>query len=142
MIWIHIIKILLKINRDYGTTILISSHILTELEEVSDSYIFIDKGIFLEKVTKKELQKKLKNYLMFKVNDILQAVTILDTHFPEIEYSILDNQMIRISECLELSMVINKKLVNNNISVLGIETQKTTLEDYFFEVISRGAQYE
>lgn len=135
-------KILLKINRDYGTTILISSHILTELEEVSDSYIFIDKGIFLEKVTKKELQKKLKNYLMFKVNDILQAVTILDTHFPEIEYSILDNQMIRISECLELSMVINKKLVNNNISVLGIETQKTTLEDYFFEVISRGAQYE
>ena len=79
---------------------------------------------------------------MFKVNDILQAVTILDTHFPEIEYSILDNQMIRISECLELSMVINKKLVNNNISVLGIETQKTTLEDYFFEVISRGAQYE
>lgn len=134
--------ILLKANRELGTTILISSHILTELEEMSGSYIFIDHGRLVEKVQKEELQKKLENYLVFKVGDSLQATRVLDTYFPKLNYLIEDDLTIKISDCFEDSMIINQKLVNNNIPVFGIERQRTTLEDYFFEVISRGKQHE
>jgi ABC-2 type transport system ATP-binding protein len=135
-------KILLKFNRELGTTILISSHILTELEEISNSYIFIDKGRLIEKVTKKELQGKLKSYLRFIVDNVQKAIQVLDEQFPDLTYFIENGNEIKISGDSENLGLINRKFVNQNITVLGIETQKLTLEDYFFEVISRSEKHE
>ena len=134
-------KTLLKINRDIGTTILISSHVLTELEEISTHYIFLDKGRLIEKIPKIELEKKIMNYLNIVVDDTKKTAKVLEENFPELTYFIENENQIKVSGNLENSGIINKELVNHNISVLRIDTHKSTLEDYFFEVIARGEKH-
>jgi len=65
----------------------------------------------------------------------------LEENFPELTYFIENENQIKVSGNLENSGIINKELVNHNISVLRIDTHKSTLEDYFFEVIARGEKH-
>ncbi|TKI52833.1 ABC transporter ATP-binding protein [Lysinibacillus mangiferihumi] len=140
---IHDIRnILLKINRELGTTILISSHILTELEEISTSYIFLNNGRLLERISKEELEQKMINYLKIVVDNTEKATKILEEHFPELTYVIENQNQIKITENLDKTSVINQTFVNHGISVLGMETHKSTLEDYFFKLTGRGEIYE
>lgn len=133
-------KILLKVNKEYRTTILISSHVLTELEEISDSYIFIDKGRVIEKTQKIDLEEKLIGYSTIVVDDLHKAVRVMNDYFPKINYTVENNKHIKIIDSNEFLGAINQKMVINNVLVLGIETKKSTLEDYFFEVLSRSEQ--
>ena len=61
--------LLLRINRDCGTTILISSHILRELYEVATDFIFIDTGTVIGEIGKEQLNRKLENRVLIRSKD-------------------------------------------------------------------------
>ncbi|MCM2139859.1 ATP-binding cassette domain-containing protein [Vagococcus fluvialis] len=127
-------NILLKINQKYETTILISSHILSELEEIATDYIFLDKGYLLEKISKTELMKKQKNYLEISVNKPKDAAEILNHNFPDVSI-LIGNNKIRITDYAGNPADINKILVISNIEVQKINSHKMSLEEYFFEKV-------
>ena len=58
--------LLININREYGTTILISSHILRELYEVATDFIFIDSGEIAGSISKDQLDRKLENRFLIR----------------------------------------------------------------------------
>lgn len=117
-----------------GKTILISSHILSEITLLADTVGIIDKGVLLEENSMEELNKKNRKYIILEVSDVSKAATILEKEFVITNYSVEDNNHIRIySHGLDMAK-INKSLVMNGISVASSQTCNDSLEDYFKKI--------
>lgn len=117
-----------------GKTILISSHILSEITLLADTVGIIDKGVLLEENSMEELNKKNRKYIILEVSDVSKTVTILEKEFGITNYSVEDNNHIKIySHGLDMAK-INKSLVMNGISVISSQTCNDSLEDYFKKI--------
>ena len=117
-----------------GKTILISSHILSEITLLADTVGIIDKGVLLEENSMEELNKKNRKYIILEVSDVSKAATILEKEFGITNYSVEDNNHIRIySHGLDMAK-INKSVVMNEISVISSQICNDSLEDYFKKI--------
>ena len=117
-----------------GKTILIYSHILSEITLLADTVGIIDKGVLLEENSMEELNKKNRKYIILEVSDVSKAATILEKEFVITNYSVEDNNHIRIySHGLDMAK-INKSLVMNEISVISSQICNDSLEDYFKKI--------
>ena len=71
-------QLLKRLSHEFGITILISSHILSEIENLADVIGFMDNGILIEEVTKDELYDKLDKFVEFEVSDPELAASVVD----------------------------------------------------------------
>ena len=108
-----------------NTTILISSHILSEIEAICDEVLFMDNG----KIISKQIINKssTKKYIEFEVDDYSKAKLILNN------YSI--NEELKVYEDDKTISKINKELVLNNINVYRIVESSNTVENNYFNII-------
>ena len=98
-----------------GKTILISSHILSEITLLADTVGIIDKGVLLEESSMEELNKKNRKYIMLEVSDVSKTTIVLEKEFGITNYSVEDNNHVKIySHGLDMAK-INKSLVMNGI---------------------------
>lgn len=117
-----------------GKTILISSHILSEITLLADTVGIIDKGVLLEESSMEELNKKNRKYIMLEVSDVSKTTIVLEKEFGITNYSVEDNNHVKIySHGLDMAK-INKSLVMNGISVDSSQTCNDSLEDYFKKI--------
>ncbi|HEP2738729.1 TPA: ABC transporter ATP-binding protein [Streptococcus pyogenes] len=117
-----------------GKTILISSHILSEITLLADTVGIIDKGVLLEESSMEELNKKNRKYIMLEVSDVSKTTIVLEKEFEITNYSVEDNNHVKIySHGLDMAK-INKSLVMNGISVASSQTCNDSLEDYFKKI--------
>ena len=70
--------LLKKLSSDYGVTILISSHILSEIENIADVIGFMDEGVLIDEISREELHKRLDKFVEFEVSDIDLAIELLN----------------------------------------------------------------
>ena len=117
-----------------GKTILISSHILSEITLLADTVGIIDKGVLLEESSMEELNKKNRKYIMLEVSDVSKTTIVLEKEFGITNYSVEDNNHVKIySHGLDMAK-INKSLVMDGISVASSQTCNDSLEDYFKKI--------
>lgn len=117
-----------------GKTILISSHILSEITLLADTVGIIDKGVLLEESSMEELNKKNRKYIMLEVSDVSKTTIVLEKEFGITNYSVEDNNHVKIySHGLDMAK-INKSLVMNGISVASSQICNDSLEDYFKKI--------
>ena len=117
-----------------GKTILISSHILSEITLLADTVGIIDIGVLLEESSMEELNKKNRKYIMLEVSDVSKTTIVLEKEFGITNYSVEDNNHVKIySHGLDMAK-INKSLVMNGISVASSQTCNDSLEDYFKKI--------
>ncbi|HGI2820925.1 TPA: ABC transporter ATP-binding protein [Streptococcus agalactiae] len=117
-----------------GKTILISSHILSEITLLADTVGIIDKGVLLEENSMEELNKKNRKYIMLEVSDVSKTTIVLEKEFGITNYSVEDNNHVKIySHGLDMAK-INKSLVMNGILVASSQTCNDSLEDYFKKI--------
>ena len=117
-----------------GKTILISSHILSEITLLADTVGIIDKGVLLEESSMEELNKKNRKYIMLEVSDVSKTTIVLEKEFGITNYSVEDNNHVKIySHGLDMAK-INKSLVMNGISVASSQTCNDSFEDYFKKI--------
>lgn len=128
------VRELLKKLKESGVSILISSHILSELENVADRISIIDFGKMIEEINMKEWKNKQNSDIRVFVKEVDIAKKIL------FEIGIEEQNILEFSEGIliqnsQLSTTeLNKVFVNNNIDLIGIVEDKTSLEDYFKKV--------
>ena len=108
------------------TTIIISSHMLNEIEGLCDKIIFIDKGQIVN-IKQKDLNNKKKN-IMFEVDDFSKARLLLN------DYCI--SEELEVYETDEMVSKINRELILNNINVYRIYESKKSLEKEFFDIVN------
>jgi len=117
-----------------GKTVLISSHILSEISLLADDIGIIHNGVLLEENSLSELQKKNGKYILLQVSDMAKATLILERGFHVKEYSVQDDHTLRIYDTALDIAEINKTLMLENISVSSSQLCNDTLEDYFKKV--------
>jgi ABC-2 type transport system ATP-binding protein len=127
---IELRAILKKINKEYGTTIFVSSHILSELENVCNTIAIIDNGKIIDMKSMSEI-KKGQNRLLIEVDDPTLTRNILENNFKlEVEL-VKDNIVVNLSH--ELIPDVIRDLVKNDIDIYQIKYDNKTLEDEFVE---------
>lgn len=114
-----------------GKTILISSHILSEIALLADDIGIIDHGVLLEESSMEELAKKNSKYILLRVSDVPKASLILERQFHAKEYSVQDEQTIWLYDTTLDMAAINKALVVQDVAVISSQLCNDTLEDYF-----------
>lgn len=112
-------------------TILISSHILSEISLLADDIGILDRGILLEESSMTELEKKNRRYILLQVSDIPKASLILERHFGLKDYSVQDDHTLRIYDTSLDIAAVNKALVVQDVAVAGSVLCNDSLEDYF-----------
>ena len=124
-----------KLSQERGITLIISSHILSELYAVANRFLFIDKGKVLKEVTKQELDLECSRCLVVKTDDIKKAATILESKLNITDYKVTDMSEIRIYQENVSPKELNRTLIQNGIDVDGISESGVSLEDYFKQLV-------
>lgn len=117
-----------------GKTILIFSHILSEISLLADDIGIIDHGALLEEESLAELEQKSSKHIRFTISDTAQAARILERNFQESHFSIQDDHNLRLHN-LDLPVgEIVTAFVENGLVVSEAHTCEERLEDYFKRV--------
>ncbi|MGL4760031.1 MAG: ABC transporter ATP-binding protein [Sarcina sp.] len=128
---IEIRELLKKLNKEKDMTILISSHILPELEELATCYGIINNGELVEEISSKELTEKCKQYIELEVDDASLAVSILEAELKITNYDVLEGDKINIYSDLNEVSRINSVLSRKGVMVERIGVKGENLEEYF-----------
>lgn len=120
-----------------GTTILLSGHVLNEIEQLADWIGMMHKGKLLEEVDLNELRKKNRSYVEFEVSDMHKAVLLLERKFQIFDYIVIDASRLRIFEKMDRRGEINCSFVEDKIVVTKIRVYEETLEDYFKKQVKK-----
>ena len=139
---VQVREMLLNLNKKTGVTILISSHLLTELSQLATKFGIIEKGCLKEEVTATELFKKLTKTLVIEVgeNEQEKVRKIIMDEFKVI-CEIHGTQVKVISDKIdEIAAKINKLLVDKGLSVSGLNLVSMNLENYFMQITGTGGQ--
>ena len=123
-----------RLSSEQGKTILISSHILSEIELLADDIVIIDCGVLLEESSMNELKKRNSKYILLQVSDVPKTSLILEREFHTKDYSVQDEHTLRIYDTSLNMGKINKFLVMQNITVTSSGLCDDTLEDYFKKI--------
>ncbi|MGE8203614.1 ABC transporter ATP-binding protein [Heyndrickxia sp. NPDC080065] len=134
-------ELLLLLKEEYGITILISSHIVSEIESIADTIGIIHKGKLLKEVKMEEIRKENVEYLEIKVDNLNKALRVLEDHLGIKKYEKVDHHMIRIFDQDASHSQINKELIMNEVIVNGMEKKQHNLEEYFLNLINGGEQH-
>jgi len=127
-------KLLLKLNQEKQITILISSHILTELYQVSTRFGFIYNGQLIKEITKQDLDNVNQSGLLLTVDNVSKAAQIIDEKYQN-EFTIVDDNNILLHSFNINSSELNKQLIMEGVSVISITKQEKSLEDYYTNLI-------
>lgn len=127
--------ILLRLNKEKNTTIIISSHILSELAQLATTYGFINNGEFIEQISAKELDEKCKSCLLMKVNNTEKASVIIEKQLGSTRYEVINNNQIRLYEYLNTPEVVVEALVKNGVMLSTISQIGSNLESYFIDLV-------
>lgn len=128
-------ELIMDLCHNQGITFLISSHILSEIQQIASKIGIIHKGELLEEIDYDELQKRNRNYINIKVNDEKKASFLLEQKLDIKDYVIWEKNNLRIYEKLQEASNMNKILVSNDISVNELGLKTDSLEDYFLRLI-------
>lgn len=124
-----------KLNKERNITILISSHILSELYQISNKFCILEGGRVVKEITKEELDLECSKCIIIKTNKVKEASVVLEKSLRTFNYKVIDNTEIRLYDYLEHTDKVIKELTKNNININSITETGITLEDYFKTVI-------
>ena len=117
-----------------GKTVLISSHILSEIALLADDIGIIDHGVLLEEESLKELEEKNRKYVRFVLSDAKRASGLLYQNFGTEKFQIEDSHRLRLFDTSLPVEHINRCFVENGIEIRDVHMCEDTLEDYFKKV--------
>ena len=121
-----------------GITILLSSHILTELALVATKFAFMHEGKLIKNLTHAQLQEECKQALSIVVDNAPKAAAILETVLHIQSYKQISQTEIRVYESLGQSAEINHQLALGGVRVSSIQEVGDSLEAYFTNLIGGG----
>lgn len=133
------IRTLLKrLSHEFGITILISSHILSEIENIADVIGVMDNGILIEEFTREELFNKLNKSVEFEVSDVNLAVNVLkQLELKENDdFTFSSDGKIHLYSHLELRDKFNALFVKVGVDVKKVNLCEENLEEFFTRFVS------
>lgn len=119
---------------EYGITIMISSHILSEIESIADTIGVIHHGRMRKEIGMKEIEQMSMAYIELSVTNTKKAAYVLSEILHLTNFKITGDGQIRIYETCVSTQEIAKVLAQNDVEVAALGKRAETLEDYFLKI--------
>lgn len=120
---------------DNGITLLISSHILSELYLLANEFGFLENGKLIKELSKEELDLECSKCLVIKTDDSKKVSVLLEKELNTNNYKVINNEEIRVYDYTDDSDKVSDVLVNNKIKIKRFYESGISLEEYFKEII-------
>ena len=125
-------EMLLRLNRERGLTILVSSHILGELSKIATRYGIIQHGRMVEQITAEELEQKCADYLHLRADQPQKAAALLERELHMTRWEMRPEGELRIYEAVD-AKTVGQILTQAGIAVEEMGLHRQDLEGYFLE---------
>lgn len=133
------IRDLLKLLcKEYGITILISSHILSEIEQMADTIGVISEGKLIKEVSMKDVKELNTEHIEIETDNCKKAGYILENNLGIKNFKVMGGNKIRIYDSNALKNEVSKALIMNDVEIISISRKNASLEDYFLK-LTKGA---
>lgn len=132
---IEIRKLLLRLNVEKKITIVISSHILSELENLVTDYGFINEGKLIKQISAKQLERECTRFLEIKVNEVEKMTALIEQKLGCTNYKVTPDQKIILYEYMDRPYVISELAVKEGIQLLDLHVSEINLEKYFMQLV-------
>ncbi len=119
---------------EYGITIMISSHILSEIESIADTVGVINHGIMMKEIGMKEIEQMSLAYVELSVMNTKKAAYVLSEKLRLTNFKIVEDGQIRIYDNRVSTQELSKVLALNDVEVIALGKKAETLEDYFLKM--------
>lgn len=129
---IEIRELILKLNREFKITILISSHILDELSRIATHYGFLDNGRIVREMTAEELAHECRKSVRMKVSDTKVLSKIMEAR--GIEYKVIDDSTADVFSQLTFSEIA-KAFADEGAEIISMEEHDESLEAFYLSLI-------
>lgn len=121
--------------KEYGITLVISSHILGEIEQIADTIGVIHKGRLVEEVTMDDISRMNTDYIEIRCSDVKKAVYVLREKLAITNFKVMEDSRIRIYDIAQGQAEISKQLIMNGVNVEEMNRKNHSLEDYFMNLV-------
>ena len=128
-------KMIKRLVHEEEVTVLISSHILSELSELCTDYAIINHGCLVESITSEELQIKCENHITLKTDDINRTATILEGKLGISKYKVFRDEEVHIFEKLDDISVISRAITDSGLTILKLVEEGASLEEYYLSKV-------
>lgn len=129
-------NLLKTLNEEKKITILLSSHILSELEHIASHYGFLKEGRLIQEISKENLLEKCANYIDLTLSGIDRYAAILEQSFPNQPFKMVSDDTIRILNPTGNAEAFSRLAYEYGISILEMKQKKSSLEDYYTELMT------
>ncbi|QEK13129.1 ABC transporter ATP-binding protein [Crassaminicella thermophila] len=127
-------ELILELSSKKNITVLISSHNLSEIQQIATTIGIIHEGRLIEEIDFHTLQNKNRHYIKIKVSDDKKAAMLLEEKLGIFDYMVIEKNILRVYEKLSDVEKINRIFIQNHVNVSEIGLMKDSLEDYFLKV--------
>jgi ABC-type multidrug transport system, ATPase component len=128
------------LSQEYGISILISSHLLAEIEQVADTIGVINHGRLIKEVSLEQVRVTNAEYIEFETNDCVKAAYVLSHHLGISNVRVIGGRTIRVYDLSTPLPQLNKTLIMNDVAVEAIHQKNSSLEEYFLGLLNGGEQ--
>jgi len=128
-------QLLKDLSEEHGVTIIISSHILTEVYHIATHYGIIHHGELIEQCTREEIEEKSQAYICLRADDREKAVTIIEEKLDEKNYEVLEDGTIKLYAYVDNPKVVSRVLHENGVFIEELTPKHDTLEGYFTRLV-------
>lgn len=126
-------EILVDITKKYGCTVLISSHILGELEKIATHYGIIRQGKMIQELTAQEMESRARVFVSLKARDMQGAKAVLEATFENVR---VEDGYLRVYDVEDTDEIVSA-LLKNGHAISEMKKNKIGLEDYYIDLMSR-----
>lgn len=129
---IELRELILKLNRERGVTVLISSHILGELSKLATHYGFIDHGHMMKEMTAEELEQACRKSVCMEISNREGLKSVFDRM--KLDYEFVSDTQVKMVQTMTISQLAFA-LRNENCEIISCREEDENLEDYFINLV-------
>lgn len=137
---VEIRLMLKKLSEEKNVTIIISSHILSELSELCTDFSIINHGKQLENLSREELMAKCRSYYAIRTNDINRTAAVIEDKLGTKQYKVIHGDEIRLYDFLDNVEKVSKTITDNGLILTKFISEGESLEEFYLSKV--GAENE
>ncbi|MBT2216839.1 ABC transporter ATP-binding protein [Virgibacillus dakarensis] len=131
-----------RLRDEWGLSLLISSHLLSEIEQVADTIGVINGGQLIRQVSMEDVRASTTDYVEIVTSNITLAAFVLEEKLDLKNFKQISDRAIRVYDLGISQDTLSKELVLNDVPIESINRQHHSLEEYFFDMIEGGTNHD
>ena len=139
---VEVRQLIKRMQEEWGVTVLISSHLLSELSELCTDFSIINHGELIENLSRDDLLVKCREHISVRTNDINKTAAIIENKLAIREYKAVHGREIHIYERLDEVELISRTLTENGLIITRLCEEGQNLEEYYLEKARLDGRYE